>query len=342
MKQWLGIIRLIGLIILLIVVIIVFIKWWSGRIEGTIVNIDHNTRVITINTKKGDIRIITSDNTKLLDENGTITFLSYYQRDFKIVALGRFVNSGSFLANSIRILKMPNIILVSPEPYSNISQDFVLVGKARVFENTFNMQIVDYVTKEILLTDTIYANAPDMGQYGDFEKVIHLPDGNRQSVYVTLYDASAKDGSMQDALGFELYLRGAVKKGTKQIQVFFSNNKLDPEISCNKVFPVIRRVESVPAIARLAIEELLKGPEYSEKQQGYTTSIPSGTRIIKLFIDENGLTKIDFSKELDENIGGSCMVSAIRAQITETLKQFPAVKNVLITINGRSEDILQP
>ena len=301
---------------------------------------DPNSRVITVNTISGNIRVIVHDKTELFDEYGKTTTFDYYQRDFKILIKGRRVDSGTFLAKSINILKMPNIILISPEPYSDISQDFVLVGKARVFENTFNMQIIDFVTKEVLLTDTIYANSPDAGQYGDFEKVIHLPDGDRQSIYVTLYDASAKDGSMQDALGFELYLRGTVKQGTKKISIFFNNNKLDPAISCNKVFPIMRRVESVPAIARLAIEEMLKGPEYSEQQQGYTTSIPKGVRLIKLTIIE-GLATIDFSKELNE-VGGSCMVSAIRAQITETLKQFSTVKEVLITINGRSEDILQP
>jgi len=35
-------------------------------------------------------------------------------------------------------------------------------------------------------------------------------------------------------------------------------------------------------------------------------------------------------------------VTAIRAQITETLKQFPTVENVVISIDGRTEDILQP
>jgi len=45
---------------------------------------------------------------------------------------------------------------------------------------------------------------------------------------------------------------------------------------------------------------------------------------------------------LQYQVGGSCRVSAIRAQIIETLKQFSTVKNVVISINGRTEDILQP
>jgi hypothetical protein len=35
-------------------------------------------------------------------------------------------------------------------------------------------------------------------------------------------------------------------------------------------------------------------------------------------------------------------VAAISAQIRETLKQFSTVKGVIISIDGRTEDILQP
>ncbi|MBA7661011.1 hypothetical protein ES703_69021 [subsurface metagenome] len=64
-------------------------------------------------------------------------------------------------------------------------------------------------------------------------------------------------------------------------------------------------------------------------------------RIQKLII-ENGVAKIDFDEQLEFQVGGSCRVVAIRAQITETLKQFPTVDNVIISIDGRTEDILQP
>ncbi|MBU3925210.1 GerMN domain-containing protein, partial [Patescibacteria group bacterium] len=56
----------------------------------------------------------------------------------------------------------------------------------------------------------------------------------------------------------------------------------------------------------------------------------------------NGIAKVDFDERLEFQAGGSCRVAAIRAEITETLKQFPTVNNVVISINGRTEDILQP
>lgn len=78
-----------------------------------------------------------------------------------------------------------------------------------------------------------------------------------------------------------------------------------------------------------------------KKNQGFFTSINPGVKIQNIVI-ENGIAKVDFDEQLEFQVGGSCRVSAIRAQIIQTLKQFPTIKEVLISINGRIEDILQP
>ena len=133
----------------------------------------------------------------------------------------------------------------------------------------------------------------------------------------------------------------ASSKETIQVKVFFNNDKLDPEFSCNKVFPVEREIPKTQAVARAALEELLKGASDSDKKQGFFTSINPGVKIQKLVI-ENGVAKVEFDEQLEFQVGGSCRVSAIRAQIRETLKQFPTVGEVIISIDGRTEDILQP
>jgi spore germination protein GerM len=116
---------------------------------------------------------------------------------------------------------------------------------------------------------------------------------------------------------------------------------LDPEFSCNKVFPVEREIIKTEAPARAALEELLKGATDKEKSEGFFTNINPGIKIQKLTIQE-GTAKVDFDEQLEFRVGGSCRVAAIRAQITQTLKQFPSVQNVIISIDGRTEDILQP
>ncbi len=132
-----------------------------------------------------------------------------------------------------------------------------------------------------------------------------------------------------------------VSSETIKVKVYFNNDRLDPEYSCNKVFPVEREIAKTQAVAGAALEELLKGATDADKEQGFFTSINPGVKIQKLTI-ENKTAKVDFDKQLEFQVGGSCRVAAIRAQITQTLKQFPTVDNVIISIDGRTEDILQP
>ena len=57
---------------------------------------------------------------------------------------------------------------------------------------------------------------------------------------------------------------------------------------------------------------------------------------------KDGIAKVDFNDKLEFQVGGSCRVAAIHAQIVDTLKQFPTIQDVLVSIDGRTEDILQP
>jgi hypothetical protein len=129
--------------------------------------------------------------------------------------------------------------------------------------------------------------------------------------------------------------------GMTTVKVYFNNSKLDPEFSCNKVFPVEREIAKIEAIGSAAIQELLKGTTDAEEADGFFTSINQGVRMQSLEI-KNGTAYVDFDNQLENAVGGSCRVSAIRTQITETLKQFSTINNVIISINGRIEDILQP
>ena len=128
---------------------------------------------------------------------------------------------------------------------------------------------------------------------------------------------------------------------TTTIKNFFNNNELDKEMTCVKVFPVERTIAKTEAIGKAALEELLAGTTQKEKASGYFSNINTGVKLNKLTID-SGVAKADFDDQLEYGTGGSCRVSAIRAQITETLKQFPTIKEVIISINGKTAEILQP
>lgn len=127
------------------------------------------------------------------------------------------------------------------------------------------------------------------------------------------------------------------------LSVYFNNNDklLSGQDECTTVFPVERTVPYTVGVGKAALEELLKGSTADEQSQGYSTSIKPGVVLNSLKI-ENGIGYADFNDALDEGVAGSCLVTMIRSQITQTLKQFPTVEEVVISINGESEEVLQP
>lgn len=128
-----------------------------------------------------------------------------------------------------------------------------------------------------------------------------------------------------------------------EVKVYFSDLNRDPDMKeCGQVYYNERFVPPTPAIARAALEELLKGPIKTDKfERNMITNINPGVKIQKLTI-VNGVAKVDFDAELEKGVGGSCKTAAIRAQIEQTLKQFPTVQSVVISIDDRVQDILQP
>jgi len=127
-----------------------------------------------------------------------------------------------------------------------------------------------------------------------------------------------------------------------KVKVYFNNSEMDPDFSCNKVFPAEREILKIEAIGSATLWQLLMGPTDEEQNNGFSTSINSGVKLKSLAVGEDGVARADFDEQLEYRVGGSCRVSAIRAQITETLKQFSTVNEVIVSINGRTEDILQP
>lgn len=122
--------------------------------------------------------------------------------------------------------------------------------------------------------------------------------------------------------------------------VYFGNGITSSGEDCSEVFRVERTVSSTDAVGAAALTELLKGPTGEEKVEGYFTSLPEGVVLNGLDIEE-GTAYADFNGTLNEG-GGSCMMESRSSQITETLKQFPSVENVIISVNGDTETVLQP
>lgn len=232
-----------------------------------------------------------------------------------------------------------NIAVDVLKPGDAVNFPFTVKGRARVFENAVNFEVKDSEGL-VIYSGVAMSNSPDIGQFGDFEKIIDnfAKVSASDNIFLSVYWASPKDGSRLD----ETILPLKIQLGeTSAVKVFFSNNKLDPEISCDKVFPVERIIPKTQTPAEQALKLLLAGPTDKDVENGFSTSINMDVKINSLNI-ENGIAKADFDDQLENGVGGSCRVAAIRAQIAETLKQFPTVNDAVISVNGRTEDILQP
>ncbi|MFH1392074.1 MAG: GerMN domain-containing protein [bacterium] len=125
-------------------------------------------------------------------------------------------------------------------------------------------------------------------------------------------------------------LEGA-KQETTEIKIYL----LKPDNQdCSSVQEITKIIPKTEAVATATINKLLEQVE--------DTAIPAGTKLLSLQIKDS-IAIAEFSKELQNYGGGSCRVAAIRAQIENTLKQFPTVNQVIISIEGMSpEEVLQP
>ncbi len=231
-----------------------------------------------------------------------------------------------------------NIIVEYPIPNQEIGLPALIKGRARVFESNLNYRIIDD-SGSVLAENFAMADSSGAGQFGPFEISANYARPQTSGGTIEMFAYAAKDGSETDKVSIPVAFKDVADMTVK---VYFQNSKLDPAmLDCGKIFPAERRIAKTSAPARVALEELLAGPNALESNDGYTTSINPGVSIQKLTI-ENGLARADLSEMLDRGVAGSCRVTAIRSQITETLQQFSSVNEVVISIGGRSEDILQP
>jgi hypothetical protein len=234
------------------------------------------------------------------------------------------------------------VILTSPQANQIVSSPITIEGTARgywFFEASFPVKLLDDKRQEIAAH---YVQATSDWMTTDFVPFKGELEYNIMATTsaTLILQKDNPSGLPENDKSIEIPIIIS-PTDSMEVSVFFNNSELDPEFSCNKAFPVKRIVPKTSAVARTAIEELLKGPTQNETNDKFFTSINPGVQTQKLTI-ENGVAKIDFDEQIEFQVGGSCRVSAIRSQITETLKQFSSVKQVIISVNGRTEDILQP
>ncbi len=245
------------------------------------------------------------------------------------------------------------IFVASPLSGDTISSPVIVKGKALgnwFFEGVLPVSLEDE-RGNLLSAAPARALSDWMTEdYVEFEATLSFDLVDNQAATITIKNdnpSGLPENSKEYKVPVKLVPATAMQNETETsalstINIYFPNTTLDPEMmDCGKVFAVERSIPKVEGIALAALNEMLKGPSESEKTEGYFSSINDGVTVNRLKI-EDGTAYADFSVRLGENVGGSCKVGSIRAQIEDTLKQFDSVQNVVISIDGNSEEILQP
>lgn len=229
-------------------------------------------------------------------------------------------------------VKEANITVEAPEAGDTVSNPIYIKGQARVFEQVVSWRIRDSRGEELIHGFTM-STAPDLGIFGAYEAWLPVPATEDSNITLEVFESSAKDGSDINLVSVPLVLN---RTDSQNLQIFYNNSNLDPEISCTTVFPVDRPSIVSTSPARVALLYLLRGPHSSESDEAYESSIPFYTEIKSLNLKSDGTMIVDLKGAIEAPLGGSCLVSSIRAQIESTMKQFSSVKSVEILINGES------
>jgi hypothetical protein len=224
-----------------------------------------------------------------------------------------------------------NVIVSSIVNNQALSNPFVLLGRARAFESRISWRVRDGHDR-IVAEGSALTNAPEAGTYGQFRVRAfyeRIPETDAGTVEV--FTLSPANGVEQDLVSIPVKLETRLVS----LKVFFSNIKEDLQTTdCARVHSTARRVPLTENVAEAAILELLKGPTAAERTLGFRTSIYPGAALRSIAV-KDGMATVDFSKEFLYAVSGSCHLDALKAQVEQTLKQYPAVMSVKRLVEGR-------
>ncbi len=169
------------------------------------------------------------------------------------------------------------------------------------------------------------------------------PQPPTQSATLELRDAAGQVLAQQ-----EVIVLSPDDPGTREIAL--------PLVLGETVQSVPRRIPRTAEIGQAILEELLWGP-FPPNLAGFGSALPTpqevlayggrapdwGPRVtLRQLTIVDGIATADFSKEMQAYGGGSLRVSLIRRQIEQALLQLPTVDQVIIAVEGETEEALQP
>jgi germination protein M len=118
---------------------------------------------------------------------------------------------------------------------------------------------------------------------------------------------------------------GSTGSGSVTYEVWFTYGE--------HLFETQRTEPFTVAVGRAALDSLLAGPSSAERSAGIGTTVPAGTKLLGLNI-EDGIATVDLSGTYDDG-GGSASEGMRLAQVVYTITQFPTVQGVTFRLDGK-------
>lgn len=106
----------------------------------------------------------------------------------------------------------------------------------------------------------------------------------------------------------------------------------------NGIFKKVKRNTDNKSKLEVAINELLKGPNYAEKKHGVYNEVPKGTKLLSIKQSGNDVI-INLSSDFQYGGGTDSIYSRMRQLIKTSLANAPH-KNIYLYLDGKQVDVL--
>ncbi len=123
------------------------------------------------------------------------------------------------------------------------------------------------------------------------------------------------------------------------LKVYFSNSEMNPNMQdCSQVYPLERVVVKTSQVAQAALLQLFGGPTGIEEANGYASWFSSQTAgILESVNIKDGIAYVNLKHDFTSIVSGvssSCGGAEFLAEMTQTLKQFSTIKDVVFAIDA--------
>lgn len=145
----------------------------------------------------------------------------------------------------------------------------------------------------------------------------------------------AKKGDLQIVRSDD-NLEAVEEEGLRKTVLYFKSEE-------NFLVPVMKRIPWDEGIAKASLLNMVDNLELREslESKGLSPLLPEGTKVNGIAIDEaTGLCKVDFSEELKDVDTIKDEENLIKG-IVYTLTEFPSIKEVKITVDGKELSVLR-